>query len=176
MDRFLALLLGLRYRQVTFKRIYLIVTLLGVVTTVGSTTYFWNYRINLWCIYTGTSLCLVTSAVCYTNIFLSVITKFKDNQLSQIVSLNRARYRKIVTSALWVQLALVVCYLPFAVLEVFKPLNAAEMSSNLFVAERYLATFVLLNSSLNPILYCWKIREVRQAVKDTIRGLFYSSS
>ena len=33
---------------------------------------------------------------------------------------------------------------------------------------RYTATLVLLNSSLNPFLYCWKIREVRQAVKDTL--------
>ena len=33
----------------------------------------------------------------------------------------------------------------------------------------YAATLVLLNSSLNPILYFWKMEEVRQAVKDTIR-------
>ena len=38
----------------------------------------------------------------------------------------------------------------------------------------YLATqsglvFLYLNSSLNPLLYCWKIKEVRQAVKDTIK-------
>ena len=69
-NRLLALLLGLRYRQVvTLKRIYLIVsTLSWVVATGGSAIYFWNFRITLWCIYIGTSLCLVTSAVCYTKI------------------------------------------------------------------------------------------------------------
>ena len=67
--RLLALLLGLRYRQVvTLKRIYLIVTLSWVVATGGSAIYFWNFRITLWCIYIGTSLCLVPSAVCYTKI------------------------------------------------------------------------------------------------------------
>ena len=144
-DRLLALLLGLRYRQVvTLKRIYPIVTLSWVVSTVGSTTYFWNFRITLWCIYIGTSLCLVTSAFCYTKIFLSLHhnqvqsqSHVNQGQPRQIVSLNRARYRKTVTSALWVQLALFVCYLPFAILEVFKPLDAAETSSYFFVAERY---------------------------------------
>lgn len=32
------------------------------------------------------------------------------------------------------------------------------------------------NSTLNPFLYCWKIREVRQAVKGTIRKLNCLSS
>ena len=31
-------------------------------------------------------------------------------------------------------------------------------------------TLVYLNSSLNPFLYCWKITEVRKAVKDTARA------
>ena len=183
-DRLLALLLGLRYRQVvTLKRIYLIVTFSWVVATVGSATFLRNFRITLWFIYICLPLCLLTSVVCYTNIFLSL----RHNQVqaqgnvneghpSQIVSLNRARYRKTVTSALWVQLALVVCYLPFTVLEVLILLNAAEISSDLFVAEYYFATLILLNSSLSPILYCWKIREVRQAAKNAIRGLFCSSS
>ena len=181
-DRLLALLLGLRYRQVvTLKRIYLMVILFWLETAVGSAMYFWNYHTTLWFVYIGTSLCVVTSAVCYTKIFLTLRhnqvqaqSHVNQGQPSQIVSLNRARYRKTVTSALWVQLALVVCYLPFAILEVFHPQNAVERPRRpyFFVAERYLATLVLLNSSLNPILYCWKIREVRQAAKNTIRALF----
>ena len=30
-------------------------------------------------------------------------------------------------------------------------------------------TLLFFNSTLNPFLYCWKISEVRQAVKQTIR-------
>ena len=32
-------------------------------------------------------------------------------------------------------------------------------------------TLVYLNSSMNPMLYCWKIREVNRAVKDAVRQL-----
>ena len=37
-------------------------------------------------------------------------------------------------------------------------------------------TLLYLNSSVNPILYCWKTKEVRQAVKDTVRKFTFSSS
>jgi hypothetical protein len=39
------------------------------------------------------------------------------------------------------------------------------------VASMVAITLVYFNSSLNPILYCWKIREIKKAVKETIRQL-----
>jgi len=36
-------------------------------------------------------------------------------QRSQVIPLNIARYRKAVNSALWVQVTLVVCYLPYGI-------------------------------------------------------------
>ena len=51
-----------------------------------------------------------------------------------------------------------------------------SLSSSLFIALEFSLALVYLNSSLNPVLYCWKIGEVRQAVKDTIKALFYCSS
>ena len=75
------------------------------------------------------------------------------------------RYKKTVTSALWVHLTLLACYLPFSIV-----LGAKAIAEDTFpVAEGYTATLVFFNSSLNPVLYCWRIREVRQAVKETIR-------
>ena len=32
-------------------------------------------------------------------------------------------------------------------------------------------TVVYFNSSLNPIFYCWKIREVREEVKTTVKQI-----
>ncbi|XP_073247212.1 adenosine receptor A3-like [Porites lutea] len=46
------------------------------------------------------------------------------------------------------------------------------MSSSLHRAWQFTVTLVYSNSSLNPLLYCLKIREVRQAVKVTLRQLF----
>ncbi len=68
---------------------------------------------------------------------------------------------------MWVQLALVACYVPWVIVAV---LDAKGIEHD--VAWLATETLVMLNSSLNPILYCWKIREVKQAVKDIIRELY----
>ena len=176
-DRLLALLLGLRYRQVvTLKRTYLAVIVFWVVSIVGTTTYFWDPLITFWYGNIGTVLCLVTSVFSYTKIFLTlrhnrvqVQNHVFRGQPSQAIPLNIARYRKAVSSALWVQVTLVVCYLPYGIASPLTPQRGLSLS--VYLARNYAASLVYLNSSLNPLLYCWKIREVRQAVKDTIKKL-----
>ena len=179
-DRLLALLLGLKYRQVvTLKRTYAIVITIWVVSTVFATLHFWNFLIIVWYSIIVASLCLVTSIFSYTNIFLNL--RRRQNQVqdqtqqpNQANTLNIARYRKAVSSAVWLQLTLVACYLPFSV--VVALLANSGLSSSSFVAFQYAATLVFFNSSLNPIFYCWKIDEVRLAVKDAIRQVLCCSS
>ena len=81
-------------------------------------------------------------------------------------NLNIARYRKAVSTTLWLQLMLVVCYLPLLLVIL---VIHTESSSFASLAWSYTLTLVSLNSSLNPILYCWKMDEVRQTAKDTVR-------
>ena len=172
-DRLLALLLGLRYRQVvTLKRTYMIVIAFWVVSAVFSTAYFWNLFTILFFIVVVVSLCLITSTVSYTKIFLTlrhhqVQLQDQPQQPNQTSPLNIAKYKKAVSSAIWLQMTLVVCYLPRAIVAALS--TQSELSSFVFFAGKYTQTLVFLNSSLNPILYCWKIAEVRQAVKATIR-------
>ena len=80
-------------------------------------------------------------------------------------SLNVDKYKKTVLSALWVHITLVACNLPYAVVTTVKTIHGNTPS--IFIVEAFAATLVFLNSSLNPVLYCWKIKEVRKAVKQT---------
>ena len=169
-DRLLALLLGLRYRQVvTLKRTYVIVITFWIVCTLVSAIGFWNRLLVLWCGIIVTSLCLVISTFSYTKIFFTL--RHHQNQVqdhvqqpNQTNQLNIARYKKALSTALWLQLTLVACYLPYCIEVASRPFSTLHPSAKI-----YTGTLVFLNSSLNPILYCWKIEEVRQAVKDTIR-------
>ena len=113
-DRLLALLLGLRYKQiVTLKRTYIIVTTFWVFNLVASLDDFFHHRIIFFYSYLVISFCLVTVAS-YTKSFCTLRyhqAQVRDQQqLSQTNALNMARFRKAVYSALWVQLVLVVCY------------------------------------------------------------------
>ena len=180
-DRLLALLLGLRYRQVvTLKRTLMTLIVGWILCIVGVLAYLWDPIVTSWCVRVALSVCLVTSFVCYVKIFLilrhnqiQVLDHLLQRQMNQPVSLNMARYRKAVSAALWVQMTLVVSYLPILITETLKAQRGMPLS--LYLARESTRTLVLLNSSLNPLLYCWKIREVRQAVQDTIRELLCSS-
>ena len=172
-DRLLALLLGLRYKQiVTLKRTYIIVTTFWVFTLVASLSGFFYHRIIFMYSSLVISFCLVISFASYTKIFCTLRyhqAQVRDQQqLSQTNALNMARFRKAVYSALWVQLALVVCYAPICTIAIVIA-HTKKYSLLLVVTRKVAVTFVYFNSTLNPFLYCWKISEVRQAVKQTIR-------
>ena len=181
-DRLLALLLGLRYRQVvTYRRTCITVTGFWILSIVVASTLLLNRHLTAWYQYTGTSLCLVITIFAYAKIFVTlrhnqihVQNHVAQGQPSQAIPLNIARYRKALYSALWVQGTLVICYLPNTIAVFLTPQTGMPLS--MYLARELAASMVLLNSSLNPLLYCWKIREVRQAVKETLRQLFCRSS
>ena len=168
-DRLLALLLGLRYKQVvTLKQTYIIVIMFWVVQATFSAVLFWNPLITLCYAITTISLCLVTSIFSYSNIFLT-LRLHQNQQPNQANQVNMERYKKAVCAAIWLQLTLVACYLPSGI--TLALMVKKGLSSSVYQTWSYTLTLVFLNSSLNQILYCWKIEEVRQAVKNTIRQI-----
>ena len=181
-DRLFALLLGLRYRQVvTYRRTCITVTGFWILSIVGASTLFLNRRITSWFLYIVTALCLVTTIFAYAKIFVTlrhnqihVQNHAAKGQPSQAIPLNIARYRKAVYSALWVQGTLGICYIPYNIAVFLTPRRGMPLS--IYLARNFTVSMVLLNSSLNPLLYCWKIREIRQAVKETLTQLCCRSS
>ena len=174
-DRLLALLLGLRYKQiVTLKRTYVIVVTLWIVTFVATLCNVLDSRIAPWFGRIVISCCLLISIASYAKIFCALrrhhaqIQSHVQQQPSQPNALNMARYKKAVYSALWVQLVLLACYVPLSVVGILMA-HIKRDSSHLVVALGIVNTLVYFNSTLNPFLYCWKISEVRRAVKRTIR-------
>ena len=180
-DRLLALLMRLRYRQVVnLKRVYVAVIGIWVCSICTAIMSQWLYTVWLILVIIFTSLCLSVSVYSYTRIFLrmryhqSQVRCNAQEQANQTISLNITRYRKTVSTAMWVQLAMVACYLPYIVVLPYSQYGEERrigQSLTLDVAVDFASTLIFFNSSLNPILYCWKIKEVRRAVKDTLRQL-----
>ena len=173
-DRLLVLLLGLRYREVvTLSRVRVLVATFWLVNIAMALIMFFYVRIATSLASVVLALCTVTSTFCYTKIYIALrhhqsAVQDQRQQNGGGNALNIARYRKTVSSALWLQLTLLACYLPhgilLSVLAIFGSVTPA-------IALNWAATISLLyfNSSLNPFLYCWKMREVRQAAKNTVR-------
>ena len=170
-DRLIALLSGLRYKEiVTLKRIYITIASFWVLCLVASLCTIFDQRITLLSILISIPLSLLISLASYTKIFRTLRHHQAQvqQQPSQPNALNMARYRKAVHSALWVQSVLVICYTPYLI-AVFVITSSTTYSSNSVVAWEIANILVYFNSTLNPFLYCWKISEVRRAMKQTIR-------
>ena len=174
-DRLLAMLLGLRYKEiVTLRRTYIILAIVWVVCLIAGLFSHLDHRITFWCSPISISSCLVISVASYTKIFRALshhraqIRYHAQQQPGQPNALNIARYRKVVHSALWVQLALVVCYVPQFTMQIVISLSTKPFP-NFFIFLGMANVLLFLNSTLNPFLFCWKISEVRRTVKQTIR-------
>ena len=183
-DRLLALLLGLRYRHtVTLRRVRCLVLCLFLALVVNGLIYT---------LFSRDFAKSVGFVVVITSLFLSVFSHVKiflklrqhQAQVRQHVAheqangggipMNIERYKKTVSTIFWVQLALVFCYFPlFISLIVATATSWYKIGSIVYVCA---STVVYFNSTLNPILFCWKIREVRQAVKITVKQIRCFSS
>ena len=184
-DRLLALNLGLRYRQVvTFKRTSLVLLFLWVVSIGSVSSSYPMLDYNKAEMFVAAAMCvgnLAISSFCYAKI----VWKIRQHQrrvqtngginnhgtlCTDSVALNNARYKKTVSSVLWIQLTLTICYLPLIV--TIGLISYKGLTSALDAAWGITITLMFLNSFLNPFLYCWKIKEIRVAVKGIVRRLF----
>ena len=171
-DRLLALLLGLRYRHVvTLRRVRVVITCFWLISASGGSIMMWRRDIAINIASVHLTLSVVISFFCYRKIHL----KLRHQQQNTVpggqtngrgIPMNIARYKKSVSSILWVQLALAACYVPWSILTLLSVIGIEN-----YMAWITTQTLIHLNSSLNPILYCLKIKEVRQAVKATIKRL-----
>ena len=167
-DRLLALLLGLGYRHVvTLKRIRAVLAC-GCLASL-LIVLVWNQfggKTARIIIIIYLTLCLIISLFSYTKIVLRLRQQGQANTGGS--PLNLERYKRTVVSVALVQLALVICYFPFTIFNTLIHLTDIHPSI-CFLLDFTSTTLLFLNSSLNPFLYCWRIKEIRQAVKATIR-------
>ena len=88
-----------------------------------------------------------------------------QQQVNKTNAPNMARYRKAVSSAVWVHLALVFCYLPNLTAEIAISLSLNQLSNfvTIIIVVRHNGEcFSFFNSTLNPFLYRWKIKYTRR--------------
>lgn len=170
-DRLLALLLGLQYRLVvTVKRIRALVTVFWFLSTTVGIVYIWSAYLYFLVSTASVLLFVAISTYCYARIFHNIRRQQARVQAAlecPRTGLNMARYKRTVLNALWVHTSLATCYLPFALTTAV--IAVRGLNRSLIVVEAATSALVYLNSSLNPLLYCWKIKDIRQAVKETVR-------
>ena len=183
-DRFLAVHLHLRYQElVTYKCVLRLAILTWVFSALlpficylvtENLNPFMNITIIVW------SLCLIFLTVISCRLYFAVRVHTKQIQASQLNQIalsdelaNASRLRKSSVSSFYVNFVFLVCYLPFfcsLITRIFFKKAAftnSQIWQELFLLSR---TLIFINSCLNPVIYCWRMRDIRHAIKDILRN------
>ena len=123
------------------------------------------------------SVCYLTTASFYFKIFLAV--RHHSNQIHVLQAqlaqhnegdiANAARERKAAVGIFYVYLVFLICYLPSTCAWII--FRSAGPSTILFQFGLSADTLIYLNSSLNPLIYSWKMRHVRHAIMEILRNI-----
>ena len=185
-DRLLALLLGLRYRHVvTLCRVRVLIACVWFIAISNASLFCvaWILShdklqlVSWWTLRAFTIFSIIVSTFSYSKIFFTlrhqqaqVGDHVQPEQSSRARSvLNIARYKKTVYSVAWIQFAMLACYGPGIVMVFLLQFGNIDDSIEIRIADEFSLCLVFLNSSLNPVLYCWRIKDVRRKVQNTIR-------
>lgn len=171
LDRLLAVTLHLRYAQlVTPKRVVLTVALLWVTSAIGATIFIFLRRYNDMAAVSLEIGGLLATSGAYFKIF-KVARRHRNQIQSQASCTNQAasgaRVKKSAFNTFYVYIIFLVCWLPSLSSFVVKEAYGSHV---LVLSANYLAGYIVfLHSSINPVIFCWRYREIRQRVTVTLK-------
>ena len=174
-DRFLAVHLHLRYQElVTHKRVVTVVISIWVLNAFVSLMALWASFDTIWFIVAVTgAFGFTVTIVLYIRIYF--IARRHKNQIQSLQiqqgeqTSEMARFAKLVHSAVsvfYVYVLLLACYSPLLI--------CIRIESSSVTTKRFWvvsSTLLLLNSSLNPLIYCWRMRNMRHSVINVLRNM-----
>ena len=175
-DRLLAVSLHLRYQEVvTTRRVTTVLVSVWIISCVLAVQFiFFPKEIEK----VAAVICLtgyVLTTMAYVRIYK--VVKYHQNQIHSQNQLQNAqtreahRQRKSAYNSLFVSVVFLACYFPFFPCTILYETNTSEIS---FLVAQVASVFLIcLNSSLNPIVYCWRYREIRQSVNSTVKKLLH---
>ncbi|CAH3122792.1 unnamed protein product, partial [Porites lobata] len=168
LDRLLAVRLHLRYQDlVTLKRLIIVLVALWITSAIVASIVIFFPKVTRLTGAVIDFLGIILTTVVY--IYIYKVVRFHRNQIRcQFQVQNRqgleiTRQNKSAYNALIVYIVFVACYLPFFIAVIL--LTAENFRSSFLVYDHVSIFFAFLNSSLNPLLYCWRYREIRVNVK-----------
>ena len=176
-DRFLALHYHMRYATlVTESRVKYTLIIIWLINFLVSGIDFWDPRVHAFTVGVLILICLIICTFSFIRIYRIVRRHQIQIQAQQQAvqnsdaenNLNIARLKRRALNSFVFFIALIICYLPLFVLLTLDGLS----NMNYWPTEwDFASTAVYLNSSINPFLYWWRLRELRTAVVKTARQM-----
>ena len=169
-------------QTVTTRRVCAVLAFIWTFAMLFAFTTFMPDAMKLWRVvaFTVTVLPLfvifVACAKIYRRLRAQQIQHQAPDQAQQQAgnTLNMARYRRTASAMMWICVLLLICYLPFLCMAAFSA--AAERTALGECLYDFSISLMLLNSFLNPFVYCFRLPDIRTEVVKQLHKLFCRSS
>lgn len=179
LERMCALHWHLRYYElVTTKKVTIIVIQLWVFQVLTSTIIWFvgSYYTLAALSVAGSFFCILVICYSYMSIWRIVRRHHKQPiQTEQAIvqeqnTLDMLKYKAKTCTSLIILELFALCYFPYLSVEITRLAHGGHKFIDL---KEYsiLLTVVFVNSSLNPIIYFWRVKDLRRAACNTLRGL-----
>ena len=178
-DRFLAIHLHLRYQElVTYKRLATVVVSIWVISAFISLIRFLLPKNIMYVSFAVIqSACTITATSLSVKLYLTIRRHINQIQVPQVAQNDQEesvqRKGKSAMVSLYVYLVFIVCYLPNICVLITIASNS-EPRIDVNHLHFYTVTLSFLNSTLNPLIYCWKMKRIQHTIVGTLRNLFSS--
>ena len=175
-DRYLALYLHLRYKQlVTNNRVIPLLLCIWLLVAVVLLIWLWYpWVISIIAVSVGIS-CIIVTAFCFSHIYLILRRHHKHissrprpsttNETSS-EAFNSKRYNHSVLGMFMVYILLLICYIPYLCISCVIAAQGITITKRLLF--ELARTVVYANSALNPFMYCWRLRDIRAAIIESL--------
>ena len=175
-DSYLAIYLHLRYQElVTYKRVTIAVTSIWLFSALTPLFSLWIPRNIMFVYYVIKNLCCIMTATALSVKLKQTrrrhITQIQIPQEAQSQVESVQRNMKSAMASLYVYLVFIVCYLP-NICVLITIASISEPRNYLQHLRLYTVTLMFLNSTLNPLIYCWKMKQIRKTVTGKLRDVF----
>ena len=167
-DRFLALHYHMRYASfVTESRVKYTLVITWLIAFFLSGFHFWGVLFYRFLSGVVIIICLIISTFSYIRIYRIVRRHQIQIHAQQQLNLNMVRLKRSAMNTFVFYIALIICYFPMYVILILYGTSVIDWQAKFHFA----TTLVFSNSSINPFLYCWRLRELRAAVVKTTRQM-----
>ena len=117
--------------------------------------------------------CYLTTSFSYFKVYRVIRhhqQQVQESEASQNYAqqaINLAKYKKSVTTMLFIIALLSLCFIPFVVSSAVI-VSLDQMGAEIYIADGVSTILLFLSSSLNPSLYLWRMKDIRRGVKQLL--------
>ena len=178
-DRLLALKYHMRYSSIlTIQRAFCVIAMNWLTSSFLASLILWTSKVIV-------SFCHGFSRGHFSLLFNICAQKYllynpspqTTNSRTRAVQdnsrINITRFKRTAFNTFLVHYFLLICYIPLFVTLLLQA-NEERIPSESWrengrgIAWKLSSTVVFMNSALNPFIYCWRLREIRTAVKKSL--------